>query len=284
MGPFKRSDLKGSLIDHTISGGGNIQLHLVESGNSTGQPILFIHGFSQCCFCWTRQLSSNLADDYRLVAMDIRGHGLSDRPHDAYSDSKLWADDIRAAVHTLNLDRPILCGWSYGPLIILDYIRHYGEDGIRGIVFVGGVTKLGSNEATSVLAPEFLSLVPGFFTNDVEQSLSSLQSLLQLCFARKLSAQELYMMLGYNASVPPHVRQALLSRSIDNDDLLQKICTPVLIAHGAMDAVVKPTAVDQHKSRLAHAEVRMLANAGHAAFWDDAPEFNQHLRQFSKNL
>ena len=55
-------------------------------------------------------------------------------------------------------------------------------------------------------------------------------------------------MLGYNVSVPPHVRQALFSRSFDNDDLLPKIRKPVLITHGIEDAVVKPAVVEQHKA------------------------------------
>src|SRR5437870_4752712 len=141
---------------HRIVGGGGIQLHLSEAGNSQGRPIVFIHGFSQCCLAWGRQLSSDLAKDHRLIAMDLRGHGLSDKPRDGYSESRLWADDIAAVIKALNLNQPILCGWSYGPLIILDYIRHYGEDAIGGVIFVGGITKLGSEEAVSVLTPEFL--------------------------------------------------------------------------------------------------------------------------------
>jgi pimeloyl-ACP methyl ester carboxylesterase len=43
----------------------------------------------------------------------------------------------------------VLCGWSYGALVILDYLRHYGEDRIGGVHFVGGVTKLGSDAAMS---------------------------------------------------------------------------------------------------------------------------------------
>jgi len=125
--------------NHRITAGGGIQLHVVETGSSSGRPILFIHGFSQSWFSWNRQLRSDLTNDHRLVAMDIRGHGLSDKPRDGYTDSKLWADDVNAAIQALRLDRPILCGWSYGPLLILDYIRHYGEEGIGGIVFVGGV-------------------------------------------------------------------------------------------------------------------------------------------------
>jgi pimeloyl-ACP methyl ester carboxylesterase len=88
-------------------------------------------------------------------------------------------------------------------------------------------------------------------------------------------------MLGYNMSVPPYVRQGLLSRSFDNDDLLPKIRKPVLIVHGADDTVVKPAAVDQHKRAIAHAQIHMMAKAGHAPFGDDAASFNRALRMFA---
>jgi pimeloyl-ACP methyl ester carboxylesterase len=196
----------------------------------------------------------------------------------------LWADDVNAAIQALSLDHPILCGWSYGPLVILDYIRHYGEGGISGVNFVGAVTKLGSDEAMSVLTPELLSLVPGFFATDVEESVRTLESLLRLFFAQEPAAGDLYLMLGYNVSVPPYVRQALFSRSFDNDDLLPKIRKPVLITHGVDDAVVKPAAVDQYKAALAHAQIQMMANAGHACFCDDVATFNRRLRAFSESL
>jgi len=269
---------------HRVAGGGGIQIHLVETGNPRGRPIVFIHGFSQCRLAWSRQMNSDLAHGYRLVAMDLRGHGLSDKPLDGYADSRLWADDVDAAIQALSLDHPILCGWSYGPLVILDYLRHYGEDSISGVHFVGAVTKLGSDEATSVITPEFLSLIPGFFATDVAESVRSLESLLRMCFAEEPAAEDLCLMLGYNVSVPPYVRQALFSRSFDNDDLLPKIHKPVLITHGANDAVVKPAAVDQHKAAIAHAQIQMMANAGHACFWDDAAGFNRRLRAFAESL
>src|SRR5215210_6165010 len=118
---------------HTVTGGGGCRLYVEETGNPDGRPILFIHGFSQCRLSWSRQLGSDLADDFRLVAIDNRGHGRSDKPRDAYGDSKLWADDIQAVITTLRLERPILCGWSYGGVIICDYVRHHGEAQIGGI-------------------------------------------------------------------------------------------------------------------------------------------------------
>jgi pimeloyl-ACP methyl ester carboxylesterase len=271
---------RNAMKHHAIAGGGGTLLHLIETGNPDGQAILFIHGFSQCSLAWNRQLSSDLARRYRLVAMDMRGHGASAKPRDAYGDSRLWADDVEAAIRALELDHPILCGWSYGPLMILDYIRHYGEDAIGAIHFVSGVTKLGSPEALEVLSPEFLGLVPGFFSTDAEESVRSLESLLRMCFAREPSAADLYLMLGYSAAVPPHVRQALFSRAFDNDDLLPTLRKPLLVTHGAEDAIVKRSAVEQLQRAVPKAQVHIMADAGHAPFWDDAPSFNRRLASF----
>lgn len=273
-----------SLKSHRITGGGGVQLHLVETGNPRGCPIVFLHGMSSCWLTWSRQLCSDLATDFRLVALDLRGHGLSEKPRDAYADSRLWAEDLNAVIEALRLDRPVLCGWSYGPLVILDYLRHYGEERIGGIHIVGGVTRLGSEEALAVLTPAFLSLVPGCFATEVEESVRSLEALLRLCFAREPAAEELYQMLGYNLSVPPYVRQALFARSFDNDDLLPTLRTPALITHGAEDAVVQPAIVAQHQAGLAHAQIDLMAHAGHAPFWDDAAAFNQRLREFCAGL
>jgi non-heme chloroperoxidase len=271
-------------IRHThVNGGGGARLHVVDTGGP-GRAIVFLHGFSQSWLTWRRQLWSDLSKDYRLVALDLRGHGQSDKPREGYSDGRMWAEDVNAVIRELKLEQPVLCGWSYGPLVILDYIRQYGEAAIGGIAFVDGLTKLGSDDAISVFAPEMLQLVPGFFATDVEESVRSLESLLRMCFIREPSAEDLYLMLGYNLAVPPYVRQALFSRSFDNDDLLPRIRKPALIVHGAADAVVKPAIVDQHKAGMPHAQVHVMSNAGHSPFWDDAPAFNQQLRAFSESL
>jgi pimeloyl-ACP methyl ester carboxylesterase len=269
---------------HTITGGGGTRIHLIEAGDPAGRAILFIHGFSQCSLAWTRQLDSDLTRSHRLVAMDMRGHGSSEKPRDGYGDSRVWADDVDATIRELHLDRPVLCGWSYGPLVILDYIRHHGEDHIGGIHFVDALTKLGSEDALSVLTPAFLELVAGLLSEEAGESVRSLESLLRMCFARTPSADDLLRMLGYNVTVPAFVRQALFSRSVDNDDLLPRIRKPVLITHGAEDAIVRREAVDRCRSAIAHAQIHVMARAGHAPFRDDADAFNRRLAAFCEDL
>ncbi len=266
---------------HEIKGGGGLQLHVEETGNTRGRPILFIHGFSQCRLAYTKQMHSDLAKDFRLVAMDIRGHGLSDKPRDAYGDSKLWADDVQAVIQSLKLARPILSGWSYGGVIICDYIRFYGEDRIGGINLVGAVSKLGTDAAFALISKEFLGIAPGFFANDVQESVKSLTAFMRMCMHKAPSPQDFYLAVGYNTIVPPYVREGLFSRKLENDDLLPKIRKPVLITHGAKDAIVLPEAARQHAKAIPHAKLSVYPNVGHAPFVENAPRFNRELRAFA---
>ena len=71
-----------NLTFSTVEGGGGVSLSVVETGRKDGPGILFIHGFSQSYLSWKTQLGSDLADDFRLIAFDLRGHGASGKPFD----------------------------------------------------------------------------------------------------------------------------------------------------------------------------------------------------------
>jgi len=168
---------------HTVTGGGGIRLHVDETGNPAGRSILFLHGFSHCRLAWTKQLTSDLMQEFRLVTLDLRGHGLSEKPRGAYGDSHLWADGLQAVITTLRLEQPVLVGWSYGGVIICDDLRDYGQDRIGRINLVGAVTKLGSNDALAPMGVEVLAPAQGLFSNDVEESIPALQAFVRLYLA-----------------------------------------------------------------------------------------------------
>lgn len=269
---------------HTVTGGHGVQLYVEETGNPNGRPIVFIHGFSQCRLAWRKQMTSDLARDFRLVAMDIRGHGLSQKPEDAYEESQSWADDIEGVIVDLNLDQPVLCGWSYGGIIICNYLQAYGEDSIAGINLVGAVSKLGTEAALAVIGSDFRALVPGFFSYDVEESVHSLQKFLRLCVHAEPTPEDAYFFLGYNVTVPPYVRQGLFSRTVSHDHLLPRLRKPVLITHGQADAIVLPAAAEQHAAAIPHAQLSLYPNVGHAPFWEEPERFNRELRTFVESL
>ncbi len=67
-------------------------------------------------------------------------------------------------------------------------------------------------------------------------------------------------------------------------DLLPKIRRPVLVTHGALDAIVRPIVVDRHKAAMPHAQIHVMEKCGHAPFWQNAGEFNRRLRVFAEGL
>jgi non-heme chloroperoxidase len=265
---------------HVVTGGGGCRLHVEESGKRDGPGLLFIHAFSQCRLAWDRQVRSALAEEFRLVTVDLRGHGLSDRPRDAYGDSQLWADDVHAVIEALALDRPILCGWSYGGVVVCDYLRRYGEDRIGGINLVSAISKLGTAQAFDVIQAAFLALAPGLFSTDADRSVEALTAMIRMVPHQPPEPHDFYTMLGYNVSVPPHVREALFSRTVDNDDLLRTLRTPVLITHGEEDALVHVAAAEAHAAAIPRASLSLYPGVGHAPFWEDAARFNRELREF----
>ncbi|NWA26374.1 alpha/beta fold hydrolase [Pseudomonas gingeri] len=88
-------------------------LHYEEYGQGT--PVLLIHGLGSSTLDWELQIPA-LSAQHRLIIMDMRGHGRSDKPRQRYSIAGFSAD-ILALIEHLNLDRPHLVGISMGGMI-----------------------------------------------------------------------------------------------------------------------------------------------------------------------
>jgi non-heme chloroperoxidase len=269
---------------HTIEGGRELALHVREWGNLEGPPIVFIHGWSQSHLCWAKQYDSWLADEFRLVALDNRGHGMSGKPldNDNYSDAQLWADDIVAVVRELRLDRPVLVGWSYGGFIICDYVRSYGQEDISGINFVAGAVSLGQSAFGTLIGPGFLEPFEGATADDLPTNIQAMRDFLRGCTAEPLPQEEFEVALGYNIIVPSQVRAHLGTREIDSDDVLSSLTVPVLVSQGREDIVVLPTMAEHILSTCPTATPSWYEEVGHAPFLEDPERFNRELAEFRR--
>lgn len=281
MGPYR---------EHVVPGGGGCGIFVREAGDPAGPPVVLVHGFNQCGLAWSRQLDSDLAEDHRLVAVDLRGHGRSGRPADvdtAYSDPQLWADDLQAVIDHLGLSRPVTVGWSYAGVVVLDHLAVHGQDAVAGLVLVDAVSGLGSRASASLLGPDFLRLVPITFSDSVAQSVPAVEEFLRLVPAASSAPvpdEEHYLELGYNLVVPPAVRRAMNTRRVDHDDLLRSLTVPLLVVHGELDRVVLPAASARHVELVPAARRSSYAGVGHAPFREDAVRFNRELREFVGGL
>ena len=270
----------------TVHGGGDVGLHVEESGDSDDPAVVFLHGYSQSRLSWRKQFESSLADDFRLVRTDSRGHGQSEKPRDAdaYADSSLWAADVRAVLDALDVEEAIVVGWSYGCLPALDYLAAHGIDRVAGVNLVGVVSGMGTEAATELLGPRYLDLFPDVTSRDAETSVDALETLVDLCVHDDLSPDERYFMLGYNVVVPPAARDGMRSRTLSHRETLADLDVPVLFSHGEEDRVVKPEAVSVNADLVADARTSRYADVGHSPFWEAPDRFNDELAEFVRDV
>jgi non-heme chloroperoxidase len=198
---------------HTVRGGGGLRLHVREWGRPDGPPILLIHGLSQSHLCWARQYQSALAEEFRLVAYDLRGHGMSQAPPEPghYTDARLWANDLAAIIDQLGLDRPVLVGWSYGGFIICDYLRAHGQDRIAAIDFAGAVVTLGAAAFGTLIGLDFLNNVPDATADDLPTNIRAIRALVEAFPAKPLPPDEVETLLCSSMTVPAPIRASLVA-------------------------------------------------------------------------
>jgi non-heme chloroperoxidase len=266
---------------HTVPGGGGVKLHVREWGSPTGIPILLIHGWSQNHLCWMKQYESELQNEFRIVALDLRGHGMSDAPPqpEQYTDGDKWADDIAAIMDQLALDRPILVGWSYGGFVISDYVRKYDQGKIAGINFVAAAVVLGTKAFGA--GPGFRENAPGACDVDVPTNIAAIRRFVRACIVKPIGQHDFEVALAFNMIVHPQVRAFLLQRELDFAAVLKGLTVPVLVAHGRSDIVVLPAMCDYILQQCKTAEPSWYDGIGHVPFLEEPQRFNRELARFA---
>jgi non-heme chloroperoxidase len=276
----------GRMKVHAVRGGGGLQLHVREWGRSDGPPILFIHGWSQNHLCWAKQYESALADEFRLVAYDLRGHGMSEAPLEPenYTDGKLWADDVAAIIDVLHLQRPVLVGWSYGSFVICDYVRVYGQDRIAAINFVEGAVKLGEAAFGTLIGPGFLDHFVGATSDDLPTNIGTMRSFVKVCASKQLSAEDLETALCWNIVVPAQIRANLAAREIDCDDVLRALEVPLLVTQGRADTVVLPAMAEHILATCPTAGASWYDGIAHLPHLEEPDRVNRELADLTRRV
>jgi non-heme chloroperoxidase len=276
----------GRMKAHTVRGGGGLRLHVREWGKADGPPILFVHGWSQNHLCWAKQYESALADEFRLVAFDLRGHGMSEAPLEAehYADGGLWADDVAAILDALRLERPVLVGWSYGAFVICDYVRAHGQERVAAIDFVEGVSKLGQAAFGTLIGPGFLAHFADATVDDLPTNISAMRSFVKVCASRPLPAEEFETALCWNIVVPAQVRASLGARELDYDDVLRALDVPLLVTQGREDTVVLPAMAEHFLATCPTAEASWYDGIAHLPHLQEPERFNRELAELTRRV
>ncbi len=267
---------------HDVIGANGVRLHVRDWGPADAPPLLFIHGWSGSHLGWSRQTNSALRKAFRLVAFDLRGHGFSARPEtpESYQDGAAWAGDVAAVIAALQLDRPILVGWSYGGYIIGDYLRAHGANALAGIVFVGAAA-LSANPPRHI-GPDFIATVRMTMDPDPAVMLDGLRRAVDLTTHRPASIPERERALAAMGLAYPKARVWMMMRTLDFGPDFAALTCPVLIAQGSHDRIVLPEMAEYIAAQVPSATVSRYTDCGHAPHLEASERFNAELERFAR--
>lgn len=245
-----------------------MRLAVREAGPVDAPPVVLVHGWAQSGDVWA-------VDGFRTYAVDLRGHGGSDEPADGYRDSAAWADDLAAVF--AHVGRPAaLVGWSYGGLVVADYLRFHGTARVTGLVLVGAITEIGRDRPGGRTGPVMNAALPAALTDDA--------ALTAFCaeMASALPVETVERLTATALRVSPRVRAELFRRDVDSSDVLAAIDVPTLVLHGTADDVVAPAAAEYSAAMIAGAQLIWYADRGHLPFLEEPARFAEDLAKVAR--
>lgn len=274
------------LAHFTVEGDGGVPLHAMASGPEEAPGVVLMHGFGFSAETWRPLMTGPLAERYRLVAFDLRGHGASGKPWsaDAYSDPAIWARDVQAVIDAAGLDGPVLVGWSFGAFVAVKYVREMGAEAIDGLVTVGSLAGLverppppSAEQVAELDAPpprgdgrvdDFTALYP------------NLQWIASVMTVAPKSAAELQRDVVILAQTPPYAKRAMLDMQLDARDVAPVLDAPVLFLYGEKDLQIPTSSVEAAMAILPDARRISYPNVGHSPFHEVPVQFTDDLGRF----
>ncbi|MCB2108389.1 MAG: alpha/beta hydrolase [Rhodobacteraceae bacterium] len=272
----------------TVSGHGGAALNVMETGNPAGPEILFVHGMGMSYLSFQPQYNSDLAKEFRIVALDLRGHGNSAKPWNEadVKPSEVWADDIAAVIAAKNLKKPVIVAWSFGGFVTADYVRKYGTSGIAGVNFVGTLAGLVKQEPpVGNMSPEEMKRRAAMQTSgNFEDFLTIVEQTTKMFEYPGITPEYRELMFNMGVMVPPYFRKAFSGANLDHQDVTPVLVDlPVLVSMGESDRGYADAGYGLLKKALPHAKFSEYAATGHLPFAHHPDRFNGELAAFVRD-
>lgn len=134
-----------------------LRVHYTDEGNRRGPTLILVHGFAASVHAW-RPWIQRLDSDYRLIAIDLPGHGLTEAPSNYQASLDRNAELIETLADDLGIDRFVLAGNSMGGAVSIDFAMQHPQR-LAGLVLVDAAGWPGQDGKPAGGPPGFLSLL-----------------------------------------------------------------------------------------------------------------------------
>jgi non-heme chloroperoxidase len=272
----------------TITTKDGVEIYYKDWG--TGQPIVFSHGWPLSADDWDNQMLFFLAQGYRVIAHDRRGHGRSTQVADGH-DMDHYADDLAAVTEHLNLKDAIHVGHSTGGGEVIHYLARHGEANVSKAAIISavpplmlqtpnnplGLHKSVFDDLQAQLAANrsqfYIDLPTGPFYGFNRPGVKTLQS-----------AIDNWWRQGMMGGAKAHYDGIVAFSQTDFTEDLKKITIPVLVMHSEDDQIVPYQAAGPLSAKLLkNGTLKTYKDFPHGMPTTQAPIINADLLAFLKS-
>ncbi|MDQ3797923.1 MAG: alpha/beta fold hydrolase, partial [Acidobacteriota bacterium] len=248
-----------------------LRMHYAEQGEAGGEPVILIHGITDSWFSWSRVLPL-LDKKYRVYALDLRGHGDSDRPEKGYA-MKDFAADIVAFMDAMDIEKAAVVGHSMGSFVALQTTLDAPER-VSKLLIMGTATTA-RNEVALDLQKSFAALkdpIDEKFVRDFQISASS----------ESVPKEFMDGIVRESMKLPARVWKAAIAGVIAEDYKpgLGKIKVPTLIIWGENENIFLRPEQDILKAKITNSTLKTYPKTGHSPQWEQPENFARDLNEF----
>ncbi|QPD02247.1 MAG: Alpha/beta hydrolase [Candidatus Nitrospira kreftii] len=263
------------LMQATING-----ISIAYHDQGSGFPIVFLHAFPLSRMMWAPQEAA-LAQDFRIVTLDLRGHGESDAPLWQYTLEQA-ADDVRGLLDHLAIPHAVFVGLSMGGYILFAFYRRYAER-VKGLVLAD--TRAQADTAEGKLARFELAQIA---YKQGARAIADIMIPKLLSPATTQTRPELVqrvraMIEGNEISGIAGDLMAMAARP-DSLPLLDQVSCPTQVIVGELDLPTPPSDAKLMVERIPNARLTIIPGAAHLANLEQPELFNETVRSFVSTL
>jgi len=251
--------------------------HHIDLGN--GEPLVFIHGFASKKESWTHQFS--LAGKYRIIAVDLRGHGESNITEGISINQ--FAKDVIDLLDHLNIEKAHFCGLSMGGVIIQEIYKQFPKR-VKSMIL---------SNTTSVSLPSSLKfLSPNSFKNleTIDESFPIKEyqkAVAAKCVYNKSNTALVEEVAKIGIDLKLETATKTIKQIYDVNYLPMLACAkvPILVIGGAYDEALPVFFAKQtYLATLRKADFVIIDKAGHMPNIECKEKYNEILERFLRKV
>lgn len=261
-------DKPGRIID--IDG---YAVHYIDEGS--GPAIVLIHGLGGHTYHYRRMMAP-LARSHRVIAVDLKGYGYSERDANAGLSHSDQVAMVRELLQRLGVERAVFVGHSMGGLIVQRFAATHPEM-VEAAVLAASAT--GDEPRIRWLMPKFL----------LRPILPYLARMIARAILKASFVDKSYLTDEIRAEYlrPARIRGSMdvfyaLIRDVKRDPRIDhaRITMPVLLVNAARDRIIPLKSAQRIRDRIPHARLVVIENAAHALIDERAPECTSAILDF----